>query len=302
MHGAPTEASSHASPQTLRGAAWRRFRRNRYGVAGAILAGFVILIAVLAPVLSTHSPTKQYPSGVSEIGAPLAPNATFLLGTDNLGRDVYSRILYGSRVSLFISLAANLLSLTVAMTLGTIAGYAGGLTDTLIMRLTDILMSFPVLLLAGFLAVVMRPGVWVVILVMGLTSWFYLARVVRGEVLSVRQREHVQAARALGGSEFRIVSKHVLPEIMGQVLVFGTLNFSTTIVFVAALSYIGIGVQPPTPDWGNMIAEGASYLTTAPWLVLAPGCFLAVSVLGFNLLGDGLRDALDPKEMKGKAR
>ncbi len=280
-------------------AAWRRFRRNRLGMAGLTLSLLIVLLAVLAPLLTTHDPSTQFPDGLSDFGGPLPPSATFWFGTDNLGRDLYSRILIGTRTSMFIAVAANVISVSIALLFGTVAGYAGGAVDTVLMRFTDILISFPVLLLAGFLAVVLRPGVTVVVVVIGFSSWFYLARIVRGEVLSIKRREYIEAARALGVPSARVVTRHVLPQILGQALVYGTLNFSTTVLFAAALSYLGIGVQPPTPDWGNMIAEGAQYITVMPWLVVFPGIFLGLSVLGFNLLGDGLRDALDPKNTVG---
>jgi len=281
-------------------AALHRFRSNRLGVAGLALSLLIVLLAILAPVIATRNPNTQFPDGLSAMGGPLPPSSTFWFGTDNLGRDLYSRILYGTRTSMFVAISANVMSLVIALVFGTVAGYAGGAVDTVLMRITDILISFPVLLLAGFLAVVLRPGVTVVVLVIGFSSWFYLARIVRGEVLSVKQREYIEAARALGAPSGRIVRRHVLPQILGQALVYGTLNFSTTVLFAAALSYLGIGVQPPTPDWGNMIAEGAQYLTVMPWLVIFPGIFLGISVLGFNLLGDGLRDALDPKNTGGR--
>jgi peptide/nickel transport system permease protein len=278
---------------------WSNMRRSRLGMTGLALAFLLIGMAIAAPWLSTNDPNMQYPDGLSELGGPLPPSARFWFGTDNLGRDLYSRLVYGTRTSLYVAIVANVISVAIAFVLGTIAGYVGGLTDSLIMRLTDIMISFPVLLLAGFLAVVLQPGVGVVIFVIGFTSWFYLARIIRGEVLSVKRRDFVEAARALGASELRVMLRHVVPQILGQVLVYGTLNFSTTILFAAALSYLGIGVQPPTSDWGNMIAEGSQYITIMPWLVIFPGVFLGISVLGFNLLGDGLRDALDPRHAQG---
>ena len=269
-------------------------------MTGMALSTLVVLIAIFAPVLATRNPNTQFAEGLSAMGGPLPPSSSFWFGTDNLGRDLYSRILYGTRTSMFVAITANVISIAIALVFGTVAGYAGGAVDTLLMRITDILISFPVLLLAGFLAVVLKPGITVVVVVIGFSSWFYLARIVRAEVLSVKQREYIEAARALGAPGGRIVRSHVLPQILGQALVYGTLNFSTTVLFAAALSYLGIGVQPPTPDWGNMIAEGAQYLTVMPWLVIFPGIFLGISVLGFNLLGDGLRDALDPKNTGGR--
>ncbi|WP_420593861.1 ABC transporter permease [Deinococcus sp.] len=286
--------ASHRASQAV----WRRFRRQPGAVVGLMIAAALLLICLFAPWLTPHDPTTQYPSGLSDLGSPLPPTRTFWFGTDGLGRDVYSRLLFGTRTSLYIALMSNLIATSVALLLGTVAGYFGGLTDTLIMRLTDVLISFPVLLLASFLAAVLRPGTGVIIAVIGGVSWFYLARIVRAELLSIRRREYIDAARALGASDARIVFRHALPQVLGQVLVYSTLNFSTTVLFVAALSYVGIGVQPPTPDWGNMIADGSQYLTVSPWLVIFPGIFLGLSVLSFNLLGDGLRDALDPKSGK----
>ena len=286
--------ASHRASQAV----WRRFRRQPGAVVGLMIAAALLLICLFAPWLTPHDPTTQYPSGLSDLGSPLPPTRTFWFGTDGLGRDVYSRLLFGTRTSLYIALMSNLIATSVALLLGTGAGYFGGLTDTLIMRLTDVLISFPVLLLASFLAAVLRPGTGVIIAVIGGVSWFYLARIVRAELLSIRRREYIDAARALGASDARIVFRHALPQVLGQVLVYSTLNFSTTVLFVAALSYVGIGVQPPTPDWGNMIADGSQYLTVSPWLVIFPGIFLGLSVLSFNLLGDGLRDALDPKSGK----
>ena len=265
---------------------------------GLFITVLLIVICVFAPWLSPHDPVTQYPNGLSDLGAPLPPGHGFFFGTDALGRDLYARLIFGTRTSLTIAVLSNLIATGVALLLGTLAGYFGGLTDTLIMRLTDVLISFPVLLLAAFLAAVLRPGIGVIIGVIGGVSWFYLARIIRAELLSVRQREYIEAARALGASDARIIFRHALPQILGLVLVYSTLNFSTTVLFVAALSYVGIGVQPPTPDWGNMIADGSQYLTVSPWLVIFPGVFLGLSVLAFNLLGDGLQGALDPKRAR----
>ncbi len=279
-------------------ALWRRFRRQPGALLGLFITVLLIIICIFAPWLSPHDPATQYPNGLSDLGAPLPPGHGFVFGTDALGRDVYARLIFGTRTSLTIAVLSNLIATTVALLLGTLAGYFGGLTDTLIMRLTDVLISFPVLLLAAFLAAVLRPGIGVIIGVIGGVSWFYLARIIRAELLSVRQREYIEAARALGASDARIIFRHALPQILGLVLVYSTLNFSTTVLFVAALSYVGIGVQPPTPDWGNMIADGSQYLTVSPWLVIFPGVFLGLSVLAFNLLGDGLQGALDPKRAR----
>lgn len=294
---------SRALPREIRtrspsSAAWRRFTRQPGALLGLLITALLVVICLFAPWLAPHDPAVQYPNGLSDLGTPLPPNHTFWFGTDALGRDLYSRLIFGTRTSLLIAVLSNLIATAIALFLGTLAGYFGGLADTLIMRLTDVLISFPVLLLAAFLAAVLRPGIGVIIAVIGGVGWFYLARVIRAELLSVRHREYIDAARALGASDARIIFRHALPQILGQVLVYSTLNFSTTVLFVAALSYVGIGVQPPTPDWGNMIADGSQYLTVSPWLVIFPGVFLGLSVLSFNLLGDGLRDALDVKSGK----
>ncbi len=295
---APTLSRPQLKPRSASSAAWKRFRRQPGAVVGLLITALLIVICVFAPWLAPHDPAVQYPNGLSELGAPLPPTHMFWFGTDALGRDLYSRLIFGTRTSLLIAVLSNLIATSIALVLGTLAGYFGGLADTLIMRLTDVLISFPVLLLAAFLAAVLRPGIGVIIAVIGGVGWFYLARVIRAELLSVRRREYVEAARALGASDARIIFRHALPQILGQVMVYSTLNFSTTVLFVAALSYVGIGVQPPTPDWGNMIADGSQYLTVSPWLVIFPGIFLGLSVLSFNLLGDGLRDALDVKSGK----
>ena len=289
----PAMNSQSAAP-----ALWKGFRRQPGALLGLVIAALLAVVCIFAPWLSPHDPTTQFPDGLSDLGAPLPPGHGFVFGTDALGRDLYARLIFGTRTSLIIALLSNLIATGVALLLGTLAGYFGGLTDALIMRLTDVLISFPVLLLAAFLAAVLRPGIGVIIGVIGGVSWFYLARIVRAELLSVKQREYIEAARAIGASDARIIFRHALPQVMGLVLVYSTLNFSTTVLFVAALSYVGIGVQPPTPDWGNMIADGSQYLTVSPWLVIFPGVFLGLSVLAFNLLGDGLQQALDPKRTR----
>lgn len=284
-----------SQPERASQAFWRRFRHHPGGMVGLVITALLVVICIFAPWLAPHDPTVQYPNGLSDLGSPLPPTHTFPFGTDSLGRDLYSRLIYGTRTSMLIAVASNVIATGIALLLGTLTGYFGGLTDTLIMRLTDVLISFPVLLLAAFLAAVLRPGIGVIISVIGGVSWFYLARIIRAELLSIRHREYIDAARALGASDARIIFRHALPQVLGLLMVYSTLNFSTTVLFVAALSYVGIGVQPPTPDWGNMISDGSQYLTVSPWLVIFPGIFLGLSVLSFNLLGDSLRDALDPK-------
>lgn len=276
--------------------AWRRYCSSRLAILGLVLALLVLLTAALAPVLAPYNPTMQFANGLSANGGPMPPGAQFRLGTDSLGRDLFSRLVWGALTSLEIAIFSNLIAAVIGVAIGAGAGYLGGWADMLLMRLTDLLMSIPAMLLAAFLAAVFRPSILIIIVIVGFVNWFYLARIVRAEVMALSHREFVDAVRAIGASTQRIVVRHILPQLWGLVTVYSTLNVATTVLFVAALSYVGIGVQPPTPDWGNMIADGSSYLQVAPWLVVFPGIALGISVLGFNLLGDGLRDALDPRQ------
>jgi peptide/nickel transport system permease protein len=288
-------AAAEVTLPTATNTPWRRFRRSPLSMLGLVLCVFLALVALIGPLIAPMNPYFQFQNGITLEGAPLPPGPHFLLGTDPLGRDVLSRLLYGTRVSLGVAVLANVISIAIATTLGTLAGYFGGWVDTLIMRTTDTLQSIPVLLFAGFLAVVFRPSVTIIVLIIAFVAWYYPARAIRGEILSIRRRDFIDAARATGAGSARIMFRHVLPQVSGLLAVYGTLNVSYTILFTASLSFIGIGIQPPTPDWGNMIAQGADYITAAPWLMLFPGIALGLAVLAFNLLGDGLRDAFDPR-------
>jgi peptide/nickel transport system permease protein len=264
-------------------------------MAGLIVFVLMILIAVFAPLIAHHNPTTQFRHGLTPLGSPIGPSAKFWLGTDDLGRDLYSRLVYGARTSMEVAILANIVSTIIGIAVGAVAGYFGGIVDMALMRFTDVMMSFPILLFAAFLAVVFQPGMAVLIFIIGFVSWFYLARIVRGEILSVKNREYVEAARSIGVRRSVILLRHLLPQVYGQIIVYITLGFSTTVLYEAVLSFLGIGIQPPTASWGNLIAEGDQYLTTAPWIAIFPGLVVAVTVLGLNLLGDGLRDALDPR-------
>lgn len=262
---------------------------------GLVIFVLVIVIAIFAPLLTHYNPNTQFRHGLTPDGSPLGPSSRFWLGTDPLGRDLYSRLIYGARTSMEVAIAANIVSTIIGITIGAVAGFFGGVVDTLLMRFTDVMMSFPVILFAAFLSVTLKPGMGVVIFVIGFVSWFYLARIVRGEVLSVKSREYVEAARSIGVARARILVRHLLPQVYGQIIVYVTLGFSTTVLYEAILSFLGVGIQPPTPSWGNLISDGDQYLTTAPWIAAFPGIAIAITVLGLNLLGDGLRDALDPR-------
>jgi peptide/nickel transport system permease protein len=264
-------------------------------MAGLIVFVLMILVAVFAPLIANYDPTTQFRHGLTPAGSPVGPSAKFWLGTDDLGRDLYSRLVYGARTSMEVAILSNIVATIIGIGVGAMAGFFGGIVDTALMRFTDVMMSFPIILFAAFLAVVFQPGMAVLILIIAFVSWFYLARIVRGEILSVKNREYVDAARSIGVGRSVILLRHLLPQVYGQIIVYITLGFSTTVLYEAVLSFLGIGIQPPTASWGNLIAEGDQYLTTAPWIAIFPGLVVAVTVLGLNLLGDGLRDALDPR-------
>jgi peptide/nickel transport system permease protein len=280
--------------------AWSGFRRDRLALAGALLVAGVALAALLAPLIAPHDPVEQFFDGLTLEGTPRPPNAEFWLGTDILGRDLLSRLLYGARASLVIGLVANTAAVAIGTALGTVAGYARGIVGTAIMRFTDLMMAFPALLLAVALAAILRPSLWIVALVIALVNWVQIARVVYMQTSALVERDAVQAARALGAPWPRILAVHLLPHLAPTVIVWGTLGVASTVLLEATLSYLGIGVQPPTPSWGGIIYESQSYFLDAPWLVFFPGIAILAVALAFNLVGDALRDALDPIQ-RGRA-
>lgn len=281
---------------------WRRLRRDPSAMFGVALVILIALAAIFAPLLAPHDPADQFRDGLTPDGQPkpstlLADgNARFPLGTDANGRDLLSRILYGARVSLIVGVLANTLAVTLGTLIGSVAGFFGGRLETVLMRFTDIMMAFPTLLLAMALVAILKPSMWIIIVVIGLVYWTWIARVVYGQVLSLRERDFVTATRALGASRRFILFRHILPQLIPTIIVWGTLGIATNVMLEASLSYLGIGVQPPTPSWGGMIQQGQSYYRTAPWMVIFPGLAIMITVFAFNLLGDGLRDALDPTQ------
>lgn len=276
--------------------AWTRFRRDRTASFGALVIALVVAAALLAPWITPHDPYEQYFDGLTLEGAPLPPNDRFWLGTDLLGRDLYSRLVYGARTSLIIGIVANATAVFIGTLLGTIAGYVGGWVAGVIMRFTDLMMAFPALLLAIALAAILKPSLWIVALVIALVNWVQTARVMYTQTRSIAERDFIEAARALGAAWPRILLVHVLPHLVPHILVWATLGIAVTVLLEATLSFLGIGVQPPMPSWGGIIFESQSYFLTAPWLVFFPGVSILLVALSFNLVGDGLRDALDPTQ------
>lgn len=275
---------------------WKRLRRDQLAVAGLFIIAVFVIGAAAAPVLAPFDPTQQFFDGLTPEGSPLPPGAHFWFGTDTNGRDQFSRLLYGARTSLLIGIVANGLAVIVGTTLGVIAGYARGLVGAAIMRLTDLMMAFPPLLLAIALAAILKPGLNIVIMVIALVNWVQIARVIYAESVALSEREYIEAARALGAGPARIMLRHMLPHLVPTVIVYATLGIATTVLLEAMLSFLGRGVQPPTPAWGMMIFESQSYFLNAPWLVFIPGAAILILALAFNLVGDGLRDALDPTQ------
>jgi ABC-type dipeptide/oligopeptide/nickel transport system permease subunit len=266
----------------------RRVARSRWTLAGLAVVAALTLAAAAAPWLAPADPYH------SELGAALrAPSTAFPLGTDAQGRDVLSRLLFGARLSLAVGLTSQVISLATGLLLGLLAGFRGRWIDAVVMRAADVTLAFPSLLLLIAVAAAVRPSLPVVCVVIGAVGWAGMARLVRGQVLVARGLDYVQAARALGASDVRLVARHVLPNVLGPVIVAATLGVGSAIMAEAALSFVGLGAQPPTPSWGAMIAEGRDLLRVAPWVSLFPGLAIGLTVLGVNLVGDGLRDALD---------
>lgn len=274
----------------------RRFLRNRLALFGLGTIFLFSFAAVFAPIIAPHPPDKQFFEGLSLEGAPLPPNAKFWLGTDLLGRGLYSRLLYGARTSLIIGIAANGAAVFLGAFLGIIAGYVRGWLGAVIMRFTDLMMAFPALLLAIALAAIFKPSLWIVALVIALVNWVQIARVIYSQTVALVAQEYIEAVRGIGAAWPRILFVHVVPHLWPTLLVWGTLGIATTVLLEATLSFLGVGVRPPTPSWGGIIYESQSYFLDAPWLVFFPGAAIMLLSLSFNLVGDALRDILDPTQ------
>jgi peptide/nickel transport system permease protein len=301
---------------------WRRFRRDRIAVLSGVVIILIVLVAFIGAPLAAHilghGPNDINSNAVINF-APAGPMShvqdangnptTYVLGASDLvGRDEFLRVLYGAQVSLEVAIVATIIGLFVGVVMGVLAGFYGGLIDTLVSRMTEIVMAFPLLLFAIALATTVGdrlnaytmfglfdPGIVTLIIVISVFSWYYPARIVRAQVLSLREKEFVEAARMVGGSNFRIMRSHLLPHVVGTIIVYGTLLVATNILFEAALSYLGVGLPPPNASWGNLLSNAVDYYTTQPWLIVWPGVAILITALSFNLLGDGLRDAMDPR-------
>jgi peptide/nickel transport system permease protein len=256
----------------------------------------VVGSALLAPLIAPFAPEEQLFDGLTLEGAPLPPDGRFIMGTDLLGRDLFSRMLYGAQTSLIIGVVANGLALLIGTLVGITAGFFRGWIGAVLMRFTDLMMAFPALLLAICLAAIFRPSLWIVALVIALVNWVQTARVIYTETTSLAERDFIAAERTLGAGTWRILFNHILPHLVPTIIVWGTLGISTTVLLEATLSFLGVGVQPPTPSWGNIIFENQTYFQAAPWLVFIPGAAIILLALAFNLVGDALRDVLDPTQ------
>ncbi len=260
-------------------------RQRHLAAIGGVMIAVLAFVAVCAPWLSPFDPLKAV---ADSLGDPFPPGGPYLLGTDELGRDVLSRLLHGAQISLIVAVVATSLTLVIGVTVGLVSGFLGGWVDTVLMRLTDVVLAFPALLLAIALAALFRPGLRSILVVIGLVSWTGVARTVRGEVLSLRERDFVGAARALGATPIRVMTRHVLPNVLPTIVVMGALSTSNTILLDAGLSYLGLGVPVPIPSWGRMISESQTYYRLAPWLMISPGLAIVYAVVAFNFFGYGL--------------
>jgi peptide/nickel transport system permease protein len=269
---------------------WQRFRQNRFAMAGAFVVVILFLLSFFAPLITPYDP-----STIDAYHVLLPPSSVHWMGTDELGRDVFTRVVYGARISLKVGFVAVGIAISIGTLVGLLAGYYGGWVDSILMRFVDIMLCFPAFFLILAVIALLEPSIWYIMLIIGITGWMGVARLVRAEVLSVKERDFITAARSIGASNVRIIFRHILPNAAAPVLVAATLGVAGAILTESALSFLGIGVQPPTPSWGNILTSGKDYLEFAWWLSLFPGLAILVTVLAYNLLGEGIRDALDPR-------
>jgi peptide/nickel transport system permease protein len=309
---APGEPSAQVVGRSPWQLFWRRFRQDKFAFTGIVVIGLMVALAFSAPLianLTNHAPNQLFLyENTDEFGLPKGPTSEFWFGADTAGRDLFVRVIYGARTSLIVAFFATGISVVIGVIMGLVAGFKGGKIDTFVSRLIDIVMSLPILLLAlglvaacgaskaGCLGGLIKPGLLLVSLVIGLFNWPYIARIVRGQTLSLREKEFVEAARSQGSGDLRIIFREVLPNVVAPIIVYTTLIIPNNILFEAALSFLGIGVPISIPSWGKMLAEaGQGIFVVAWWMMVFPGLFLFMTTLAFNLVGDGMRDALDPR-------
>jgi peptide/nickel transport system permease protein len=296
---AVTSASKPTSPQLIRQSSsrsewrqtWGRFAANRIALLGLVMIFLLVGMAVFAPLLAPYHPIEDIFSGMR--GQP--PTGEHPMGFDHLGRDLLSRVIFGSRPALMVGLVATGIAVTIGIVIGAVAGYFGGWVDTLLSRLVDTLMAFPIIALLIVLAAVLGPSLQTTIIVIGLTGWARFARVVRADVMSLKESDFVTAARAIGVKDWRIIWRHLLPNVLGPIIVLASLGVGSIIILESALSFLGLGIRPPNPSWGGTLADGRAYILRYPHISFFPGVMIVFTVLAFNFIGDGLRDAFDPR-------
>lgn len=313
--GGPAQGFGGEAPKEVIGRSpwelfWRRFRHDRFALGGLVIVFLMLVLALLAPVISKwtgHGPNQVFLNQLDEFGLPSGPHSGFWFGLDQAGRDLMVRVIYGARTSLFIAFFATGMATVLGVIFGMLAGFYRGKVDTFISRTIDVVLSLPILLLAlglvaacglskeGCLGGLIQPGLLLVSYVIGLFSWPYIARIVRGQVLSLREKEFVEAARSMGSTNLRIMFREILPNVAAPIIVYTTLIIPNNILFEAALSFLGVGVPQTTPSWGRQLADAGTIFTVAWWMMVFPGVFLFLTTLAFNLVGDGLRDSLDPR-------
>ena len=294
---AEKDVKSGAASRTLWSDAWKRLKRNKLAMAGLVWIIFMVLVALTADlwVPQTLGSPTAIDSATMTANSRLPPSMEHPFGTDTLGRDVLCRVVYGARISLAVGLLATAISTVIGLVMGALAAYYGGIWDTIIMRLADIFLAFPYTLFVIAMLAVIGPGIQNVFIAIGILGWPSIARVFRSAILSVKENDYVDAARAMGASDARIIARHIFPNSVESIIVYATMNIGGAILTESALSFLGMGVVPPDPSWGIMISDGETYLATQPWLMIMPGIAILTTVLAFTLLGDGLRDALDVK-------
>jgi peptide/nickel transport system permease protein len=275
---------------SLRNLIWKRFSKNKLAVAGGIIVTLLFFVAVFAPLISPYNPDD-----IDRKHILVSPDIQHPLGTDDLGRDVLSRMIWGSRISLAVGFVAVGIATVIGIIFGALAGFYGGWTERIVMRFIDIMLTIPTFFLILAVIAFIEPSIWNIMIVIGLTSWMGVARLVRAEFLSIKEREYVLAAKALGASDFRIIFRHIMINSMAPVLVSAVLGIAGAVLVESALSFLGLGVRPPTPSWGNILTLGKDNIEIAWWLSVFPGLAILITVLGYNLLGEGIRDSIDPR-------